>query len=632
MSDTLRLVRMVRPYSGRLAASTVCTLLVGALSVLLVSLTISLTGALGGQTAAGAAPAPAPPSPRFAAAAPAPLNALRGDLLSRLRRWAPQIPPIREGGGAFVAVGLWVLCLTTLKGVLEFLSDYNLRLVGLRLTFDLRARLHDTVLRQPVQFFWQHPTGSLMSRITGDVMRLQKVVAGDLAEMLRLAPILVFQVAWAFFLYPDLSFLILIVVPLIVWPIVRFGRRMKSASRKSQERSAELAAMLQETLSGVRVVKAFGAEQFEGGRFRRALTRLLEPDRKALKLGALTPAVIELSGAMALAALLMAVGWKVRRGGIDLLTLPGFVIGLGYLFAAAKSLARQNNSLQQGMAAARRVFQLLDLPPEPLEDPALPPLPPVREGVEFAAVHFAYGRREALRGIDLSVRAGEMVALVGPSGAGKTTLVNLLPRFFDPTAGEVRIDGRDTRRARLSSLRAQIGLVGQEVVLFDDTVRRNIAYALGEVPQEAVERAARAACAEEFILALPAGYDTRIGEGGQLLSAGERQRLSIARAILKDAPILILDEVTSALDAQSEALLSAALENLMRGRTVFVIAHRMSTVRRADRIVVLEAGRIVESGTHAELMARGRLYHRLHQLQFRDDSAGAAGQVRPAVG
>jgi subfamily B ATP-binding cassette protein MsbA len=623
---------MVRPYSGRLLASALCTLLVGALSVLLISLSVSLTAALQGQAPAPAAAGPAASSSLTGAPPPVPLAALRGDLLARLRQWVPRIPPIQSGGAAFVGVGFWVLGLAALKSLFEFLSDYNLGLVGLRVTFDLRAKVHETVLRQPVPFFWQHPTGSLMSRITGDVMRLQRVVSGDVSEMLRLTPILAFQVAWVFYLYPDLSFLIVIVLPLIVWPIVRFGRKMKRASRKTQERSAELSAMLQETLSGVRVVKAFGAERFEGARFRRALERLLEPDRRALKLGALTPAVIALSGALALSASLMVLGWKTGFGGVDPRTLPGFALGLGYLFAAAKSLARVNNSVQQGMAAARRVFQLLDLPPEPLEDPALPPLPPVREGVEFAAVHFAYGRRDALRGIDLSVRAGEMVALVGPSGAGKTTLVNLLPRFFDPTAGEVRIDGRDTRRVRLSSLRAQIGLVGQEVVLFDDTVRRNIAYALGEVPQEAVERAARAACAEEFILALPAGYDTRIGEGGQLLSAGQRQRLSIARAILKDAPILILDEVTSALDAQSEALLSAALENLMRGRTVFVIAHRMSTVRRADRIVVLEAGRIVESGTHAELMARGRLYHRLHQLQFRDDAASAAGQVRPAVG
>jgi subfamily B ATP-binding cassette protein MsbA len=634
VSDYARLLRMVKPYTGRLLASLLCSFLVGVLSVLLVSLTVSLMGALEGG---GLAPATAA-APEQGAAGPASerlpsrLTSLRGDLLGRLQEWIPALPPLARGGGAFFGVGLWVLGLVLLKGVVEFLSDYNMRLLGLWVTLDLREQLYDRVLRQPVSFFWNHPIGQLMSRITGDVGRLQKVVAGELAELLRVGSILVLQVVWVFFLFPDLSFMMAVVLPLIVWPVARFGRKLKKASRRSQERMAEVSALLHETLAGVRVVKAFGAERFERGRFRTALLRMFEPDRKAIKLGALTTPVIDLAGALALASFLAVVGWRSGSGEIDLRTLPGFLAGLTYLFLAAKSLARLNNSLQQGMAAARRVFTLLDLPPEPLEDLSLPALAPFRERVEFSGVRFSYGKREALHGVDLSVEAGQVVALVGPSGAGKTTLVNLLPRFFDPAAGEVRIDGRDIRTVRLTSLRSQIGLVSQDVILFDDTVRRNIAYAVENPPPGAVERAAAAAYADEFIRALPEGYETRLGEGGQKLSAGQRQRLSIARALLKDPPILILDEATSALDSESEALLQAALENLMLDRTVFVIAHRLSTVRRADRIVVLEAGRIVESGSHADLLARGRLYRRLHELQFSDDAPSGAEGARPAVG
>jgi subfamily B ATP-binding cassette protein MsbA len=648
MRDFVRLIGRLWPYAGRVAASFACTLVGAALSVLLVSLTVSLMAALqsGGGGERAARPREAPQAAAGAEAAPGsapeslplPVARLRGDLLAKAREWAPELPPLRSGGAAFVSVGMWVLGLVLARGVFEFLSDYNLKLVGLWVTRDLRGELYERLLRQPLAFFWQHPTGALMSRVTGDVGRLQRIVSGELAEILRLAPILVGQVAYVFYLYPDLSLLLAVALPLISWPILRIGRKLKRASRKSQERMADLSSVLQETIAGVRVVKAFGAERFEGARFRQRLERMLRPDRRALRFGALTTPVIDLAGALALAFFLVAVGWRLGAGGADLSTLPAFLAGLTYVFLSAKSLARLNNSVQQGMAAARRVFQILDLPAEPIDDPASPALPPFRDRIEFEGVHFSYGRREALRGVDLTVRAGEIVALVGQSGAGKSTLVSLLPRFFDPTAGVVRFDGRDIRSARLSSLRAQIGLVSQDIVLFDDTVRRNIAYASAQATQEAVERAARAACAHDFIRALPEGYETRLGEGGQSLSAGQRQRLAIARALLKDPPILILDEATSALDAESEALLQAALDNLMRGRTVFVIAHRLSTVRRADRILVLEAGRVAEAGTHAELMAHGRLYRRLHDLQFRDEAAPArqAGpsslpRARPAL-
>lgn len=615
MSDFLRLLRLYRPHLGRLAAAVASLLLVGVLSVLLVSLMISLMGALGEESAplGAAVAAPVPGAP------PARLETLKGDLLARLQGWIPQMPALEHGPGAFVRVGLWLLVLIFLKGAFEYVSSYGLRRIGLDVVLDLRDQLYDQVLRQPARFFSLHSTGSLMSRITGDVGRIQRIASGDMAEMLRAGSILIFQLVFVFYLHPDLSFVLLVILPLVVWPIVLLGRKLKRASRKSQERMAELSAVLNETLGGVRVVKAFGAEKFERGRFRKALERAQQPAIKAVKLNSLTTPVIDLAGAVALVVFLIGVGWKASLGQLDLRILPGFLASLAYLFLAAKRLARLNNSMQQGLAAARRVFSILDLPPESAEDPDLSDLPPVQGRVEFCNVHFAYGRCEALRGIDLEVPAGQVVALVGRSGAGKTTLMSLLPRFYDPTSGEVRLDGHDVRNVRLLSLRNQISIVAQETVLFDDTVRRNIAYATPDASMERIEEAARAACADEFIRALPEGYETRIGEGGSRLSAGQRQRLSIARAILRDAPILILDEATAALDAESEARIQEAFENLMRKRTVFVIAHRLSTVRRADRIIVLDGGRIVESGTHSELLSKGRLYRRLHELQFRDD-------------
>ncbi|MEE9218134.1 MAG: ABC transporter transmembrane domain-containing protein [Acidobacteriota bacterium] len=617
MSDTTRLLRLYRPYVGRLIVAVSSLLLVGAISVLLASLTISLMAALEGAppaevTAAGTGPESSSP-------ASARLQSLRGDFLSRIREWIPRLPPLRSGSAVFVGVGGWLLVLMLLRSVFEFLSSYTLRRVGLDVVLDLRNRLFGCVLGQPLPFFWHHPTGALMSRITGDVGRIQRVVSGDLADMLRAGSILLGQIIFVFYLYPGLSFMLVVVLPLVVWPIVRLGRKLKRTSRKSQERMAELSAVLSETLAGVRVVKAFGAEAFERGRFARVLLRAQQPAIKAVKLTALTAPVIDLAGALALATFLVIVSWKSAGGEIDLRTLPGFLVGLSWSFLAAKRLARLNNSVQQGMAAVRRVFQVMDLPQEPVDDPTLPALGRFLHSVEFSGVRFAYGRREALCGIDFTVRAGEVVALVGRSGAGKTTLVSLLPRFFDPTAGVIRLDGRDIRDVRLSSLRAQISFVTQEVVLFDDTVRRNISYAMQDVSQGKIEAAARAACADGFIRALPQGYETRIGEAGVRLSAGQRQRLAIARAILRDTPILILDEATSALDAESEALLQKAFDNLMRGRTVFVIAHRLSTVRGADRILVLDGGRIIESGSHAELMEGGRLYRRFHDLQFQND-------------
>jgi subfamily B ATP-binding cassette protein MsbA len=368
-------------------------------------------------------------------------------------------------------------------------------------------------------------------------------------------------------------------------------------------------------------------EDFEIDRFGKALDRIQSAEKRAARVMSLTAPVLEMIGAIGAAALFLYAGQRIAAGKLSPGEFATFIAALWMIYASLKNLVKINNEVQQSMAAASRVFELMDLPNLIRDKPGAAELPPFRGQIEFRDVQFHYGQAPVLQGLDLTVPAGTVVALVGSSGAGKSTLVNLLARFYDVTSGAVLIDGTDIRDVTLSSLRRQIGLVTQEVILFDDTVRNNIAYGRTGVPQEKIVAAARAAHAEAFIEALPRGYDTPLGEAGHRLSLGQRQRISIARAILKDSPILILDEATSSLDMESEAEVQIALQNLMTGRTVFVIAHRLSTIRRADVILVLDQGRIVERGTHPELLARQGLYARLDALQFRDDSPPAEASV-----
>jgi subfamily B ATP-binding cassette protein MsbA len=407
-------------------------------------------------------------------------------------------------------------------------------------------------------------------------------------------------------------------MPLAFHPLIRLGQRLRASNETSLRRWRDISEILQETISGFRVVKAFGMEGFEIGRFRRAAFRLFHVNMRITRTTAVLPPLMEAVGGFALVGALFYGSTSIRSGHLTTGAFVSFLTALFAMYTPVKRLSRVNATLQAALAAGSRIFHVLDTHQEVREAPEAISIPRLRQGVTYEGVGFRYadGGVTVLRNVSLSARFGEVVAIVGTSGAGKTTLVNLLPRFYDVSEGRICIDGMDIRSATLASLRAQIGLVTQETVLFNDTVRANIAYGLEDVDEARVESAARAAFAHDFILGLSRRYDTVIGERGSRLSGGQRQRIAIARALLKDPPILILDEATSALDAESERLVQGALANLMRGRTTLVIAHRLATVRNADRIIVLEGGEIRETGRHEELLRSGGLYCRLHELQF----------------
>jgi subfamily B ATP-binding cassette protein MsbA len=522
-------------------------------------------------------------------------------------------------------VALTILVLYVVKGACAYLSTTLVGAAGQQAVTDLRNALYEHVLNQSFGFLSRHSTGSLMSQITTDVERVQSAVAelaGDaLKEGLTLAGLLVVLV-WHDWL---LAIVALVGMPAAFLPLVLLGRHLRASSETSLRRWRDISEILQETISGFRVVKAFGMEGFETQRFRRAAARLFHVNMRITRTTAIVPPLMEAVGGLVLVGALFYGSHQIRTGDLTPGAFTSFLAALFMMYTPIKRLSRLNATLQAALAAAARIFAVLDTHQELSEAADSVALPPLRGQVEYRDVGFRYtdGDGAVLRSVSFSAAAGEVVAIVGTSGAGKTTLVNLLPRFYDVSEGAILIDGVDVRRATLRSLREQIGLVTQDTVLFNDSVRANIAYGLTEVDEARVESAARAAFAHDFILDLPRRYDTLIGERGSRLSGGQRQRIAIARALLKDPPILILDEATSALDAKSERLVQEALANLMRGRTTLVIAHRLATVRRADRIVVLDGGEVAEVGRHEELLARPKgLYSRLYELQFaREDPA-----------
>ncbi len=516
-------------------------------------------------------------------------------------------------------VSVAILVLYAIKGIAAYLATTLVAAVGQRAVTDLRNALYEHVLNQSFTFLGRHTTGTLMSHITTDVEKIQHAVADVAGDLLKEGLTVLGLVFVLFYMDWRLALVALVGMPLAIHPLVRFGRTLRASNETSLRRWRDISEILQETISGFRVVKAFGMEPFELARFRRATSRLFHVNMRITRTTAILPPLMEGVGALALVGALFYGSHFIRVSNI---TTGSFVAFLGALFAMytpIKRLSQLNATLQGAMAAGSRIFGVLDNHQEIQEARDAVVLPRMRQGIEYRKVSFGYADSEGsiLRRIDLKAGSGEVVAIVGTSGAGKTTLVNLLPRFYDVSEGEILIDGVDVRRATLRSLREQIGLVTQETVLFNDTVRANIAYGLDDVDEARVESAARAAFAHDFILDLPRRYDTMIGERGSRLSTGQRQRIAIARAILKDPPILILDEATSALDAESERLVQSALANLMKGRTTLVIAHRLGTVRDADRIVVVEGGEVREVGCHEELLRNPRgLYSRLHELQF----------------
>ena len=511
---------------------------------------------------------------------------------------------------------------TALKALCDYAGTYLVNYAGYGLITDLRNSLYHSILRRSAAFFQKHTTGTLISTIVSDVERVQFAMSSVLAEFLQQTFTFVFLVAAVIVLGGRLAWLLLPVVPFMIVSTGKIGRRTRHTTRHGQDKLAEVQNLLHETITGNRIVKAFSMEAWEFARFRKAAHRLFRANLRSVAAASLSSPLMDLFGAIAVALLLLLGRQQVVHGFMRPETFVAFIIAVFKLYDPVRKFALFHNSFQQALGASSEIFKFMDVRDEVQEKANAVVLPPFSRKIGFEDVSFCYEaeglEREVLRNINLEVIAGEILALVGSSGAGKSTLVSLVPRFFDVTSGRIAIDGHDVRDVSLASLRSQIGVVTQETVLFNDTLRNNIAYGQPGVSQKEVEAAARAALAHDFICKLPAGYETMIGEKGVRLSGGERQRIAIARALLKNAPILILDEATSALDSESEALVQSALQNLMAGRTVVVIAHRLSTVRRADRIVVLENGRITDTGSHEELMQKLGTYRRLYDLQFVD--------------
>jgi len=524
---------------------------------------------------------------------------------------------------AWTMVAFALVAATLIKGICDYASTYLVFYAGFGLITDLRNDLYNTILRRSAGFFARFSTGTLISTIVNDVERIQVAVGWVMAEFLQQVFVLLFTIYVVVSLGGKLAWVLLLFIPFIIVSANRIGRQVRHTTRRGQDKLADVQNILHETITGNRIVKAFGAELWESLRFHGASRRLFRAHMRWVRAVALSSPLMDLFGAVAIAILLLLGRDRINHQVFTPGTFLAFIFAIYKLYDPVRKLALYNNSFQQALGASATVFAFMDEKDDVHEKPHAIALPGFSRSIRFEHVNFSYGSngegdREVLRDINLEVQKGEVLAIVGSSGAGKSTLVHLIPRFFDITDGRILIDGRDVREVTLASLRRQIGIVIQDTILFNDTVRNNIAYGQPHISAGVVIAAAKAALAHDFVQKLPDGYDTMIGERGLLLAGGERQRIAIARALLKNAPILILDEATSALDSESEALVQSALQNLMIGRTVLVIAHRLSTVRRADRIAVLDNGRIADIGTHEDLLSRLGTYRRLYELQFLD--------------
>lgn len=527
---------------------------------------------------------------------------------------------INKNESLLIVLPLALFVVSVIKSVFNYGQNYLMSYVGNQVITDVRQELFGKLIRLPVPYHDVNTSGRLVSRVVSDVSMMANAVGGVLKDVFQQGLTFLAMMGVVFYQNWRLAGLSVIVIPLSVFTMVRMGTRLRALAASGQERMGDMASALQETLSGIRMVKAYGREETEEMRFQQSNRAYLSTTMKAIQVSSIGSSHMEVIGVVGVAAIIWYGGFLVIASSMTPGEFFSFLTAMFMAYTPIRRLSGSNNAIQQALAAAERVFDVLDIKTEQDGDRGQLELPRVAQSVTFEDVTFHYESQvvPALNEINLTIRAGEMVALVGSSGSGKTTLVNLIPRFYEPTTGRILIDGVDIQSYTLRSLRAQIGMVSQDVVLFDDSIRNNIAFGRPDATDEDIILAAQAAYAHDFVERLPQGYQTVVGEKGVKLSGGERQRLAIARAILRDPPLLILDEATSALDSESERVVQLALANLMKNRTTLVIAHRLSTIQRADRIMVLARGSIVEVGTHDELLRRGGQYQKLHAMQFQD--------------
>jgi ATP-binding cassette, subfamily B, bacterial MsbA len=598
MTDFGRLLSYLKPYAATFALSVVLMVATGLFEGATNLLIVPIFNTLAGSKAESAA-----------------LKALGLDGI---------LPS--SGEGSWHVIALLLVGFTLAKGVAEYFSSFSMSHIGQHVIADIRASLFGHVMRQSAPFFAAHSTNALTAHLVSDAALIERSVSDTLRDLLRESVSLIVYLVLLFSFNWKLAGVMLLVAPPVAYLTTNFNKKLRRYVNSRQQSGAEMLDVAQEAISSQRVVKAFGMEGHEGRRFAAAARKQMRDQLRAMRIYFISPIVLETLGIVAVAGLLIYAQRSISRGQMSVGDFAAFLLCMFKTYDPIRRLSRLQHDLQQGLASASRIFRVMDAETEMRDRPEAVRLENFGSEIEFRRVSFSYGAGfdlPVLEDVSFTVRAGEMVAIVGHSGAGKSTLISLLPRFYDVSEGAILVDGRDVRDLQLKSLRAQVAMVTQDVHLFNDTVRANIAYGAVERSEDdaAIRAAARAAMADDFISRLPEGYDTVVGERGLILSGGQRQRIAIARAILKDAPVLILDEATSALDTESERLVQQALNNLMRGRTTIVIAHRLSTVRRADRIVVMDAGRVAETGTHQELIARGGIYRKLYDLQFAEEDA-----------